>query len=181
MNEWIDDVLGFWFDELKPKDWWSGAPGIDARVHERFAGVLARLSETPPEPESLDARGHVAAVIVFDQFSRQLHRGSPLAFANDPRARALTRDAVDRGLDVALTPQQRQFLYMPLMHSESVDDQLRSIALFTMLGVDGGLRSAEDHRRTIDRFGRFPYRNAVLGRESTDEERVFLVEHPGPT
>lgn len=181
MPDWIDDVLRFWFDELKPKDWWAGTPAVDTRVRERFALLLDSLIEKPPAPAALDARGHVAGVIVFDQFSRQLHRGGPLAFANDAIARSLTRDAVDRGLDAALAPPQRQFLYMPLMHSESVDDQLRSIALFTTLGVDGGLRSAEDHRRTIDRFGRFPYRNAALGRPSTDEERRFLAEYPGLT
>ena len=181
MRDWIDRVLRFWFETLRPKDWWSAAPEIDARIREQFAPLLATLTEDPPDVATLDARGHVAAVIVLDQFSRQLHRGSALAFANDAAARAIANDAVARGLDAGLTQQERQFLYMPLMHSESMDDQLRSIALFTALGEAGGLRSAEDHRRTIDRFGRFPYRNAVLGRESTDEERAFLVEHPGPS
>jgi uncharacterized protein (DUF924 family) len=175
MPDWTDAVLRFWFETLRPKDWWSASPGIDARVRERFAPLLASLATAPPDPATLDARAHVAAVVVLDQFSRHVHRGSPLAYANDATARAIANDALARGLDAPLTVPQRQFLYMPLMHSESLDDQLRSIALFTALGEAGGLRSAEDHRRTIDRFGRFPSRNALLGRESTDEERAFLI------
>jgi len=180
MPDWADEVLRFWFETLRPKDWWSAAPGIDAEVRARFASLLATLSKQLPEVATLDARAHVAAVVVLDQFSRHLHRDSALAFANDAAARAITNDALARGLDAGLTRQERHFLYMPLMHSESMDDQLRSVALFTALGDAGGLRSAEAHRRTIDRFGRFPYRNAVLGRVSTDAERVFLAKHPKP-
>lgn len=182
---WADAVLAFWFGELSPKDWWSASPALDARIAERFGARYRSLRDVPPQLAPLDARAHVALVIVYDQFARQLHRGSAHAFGTDPLALAVACDAIDRGLDAALERSERHFLYMPFMHSEDAAMQLRSIALFTALASAGpdqaqALRSAEDHRATIERFGRFPYRNAALGRHSTDEERAFLVEHPGP-
>lgn len=176
-----DEVLAFWYEELKPKDWWNGTPATDTRIRERFEPLYRAWRADPPPSASLDGRGHLAVVLVLDQFPRNLFRGSAEAFATDPVARRYTLDAVDRGLDTTLTVPERHFLYMPLMHSEDPEDQLRSIALYTALGSKDALPSAEAHRRTIDRFGRFPYRNAALGRESTAEEKAFLVDHPGPS
>ena len=177
---WIDDVLGLWFDEVEPKDWWSAATGIDDRIRERFGALQAALADHPPDVAPLDARGHLAVVIVFDQFPRNLYRGSPRAFATDGLALATALDAIDRGMDASLTRSGRQFLYMPLMHAEDAQLQRRSVELFTRLGDRQALRSATAHRETIERFGRFPHRNGALGRASTAEERSFLAEQSRP-
>ena len=175
--DWVDDVLHFWFDTLRPAQWWNAAPEVDAAIRVRFASLLDTMRDRPPAAGDLSARGHLAAVIVFDQFPRHLHRGSPRAFASDALALALTLDAIDRGLDTSLTPAGRQFLYMPLMHSEDADLQDLSVAMFGRLGDRRALRSATTHRDTVERFGRFPYRNEALGRQSTADERNFLDEN----
>jgi uncharacterized protein (DUF924 family) len=177
---WIDDVLRFWFDELAPRDWWSGAAAVDDAIRTRFSGLREILVRDPPAADDLDARGHLAAVIVYDQFSRNLFRGAAEAFAADAFALSMTLDAIARALDREVHGAHLQFLYMPLMHSESPAMQARSIEQFALLPDPRAARSARQHADTIARFGRFPYRNAALGRESTDEERAFLKKHPGP-
>jgi uncharacterized protein (DUF924 family) len=175
--QWIAEVIHFWFEELAPKDWWSASPKIDETIRERFETLLELLERDPPELSDLDARGHLATVIAFDQFPRNLFRDSPEAFATDGMALTFTLDALDRGLDRELDEPQRQFLYMPLMHSEDPEIQERSLEQFGTLD-HRAFRSAKQHYDTIARFGRFPYRNEALGRESTDEEREFLAKHP---
>lgn len=174
----VDEILRFWFEELRPKDWWSADATIDETIRARFAGHLHGLRAAPPSG-ALDARGHLAAVIVLDQFSRHVHRGSAQAFAWDPIARSLTLDAIDRGLDDALTHSGRHFLYMPLMHGEDATSQALSLKMFGRLGDRDALRSAVAHERTFARFGRFPARNAALGRASSAEELAFLARPPG--
>lgn len=120
------------------------------------------------------ARGRLAAVIVLDQFPRNLFRNSPLAFASDASALALAVESVDAGLDETVSEDERGFLYMPFQHSEDAEQQARSVALFQRLGDEKSLKFAEQHKQVIDRFGRFPHRNEVLGRETTEEERAFL-------
>ncbi len=174
--KWSDAVLRFWFDELRPADWWSAAAAVDDAVRSRFADLHRTLAPCPPDSTTLDAGGHLAVVIVLDQFSRHLHRGSARAFACDAAALASTIDALDRGLDAQLPSARRHFLYMPLMHSEDPRMQQRSVELFATLDDPRAVRSANEHRDIILRFGRFPSRNAVLGRPSTDDERAYLVE-----
>ena len=118
-----------------------------------------------------DPQNALAAVLLFDQMPRNLHRGTPLAFATDELARSITYGALGRGLDLQLSPRQRQFLAMPLMHSEHIADQRLSLAYFTRLGTRYGAPFARAHYRMIARFGRFPHRNKVLGRPSTESER----------
>lgn len=178
-GDWIDEVLRFWFDTLRPTDWWRGDPRVDETIRSRFATRVAAMSAAPPEQARLDARGHLAAVVVFDQFPRHLHRGSALAFATDALARTFTVDAIDRGLDLELGTHERHVLYMPLMHGEDAHWQAQSLAMFGHLGDHGALRSAVAHERTIARFGRFPQRNAALGRTSTADEVAFLDRKPG--
>lgn len=178
---WSDSVNNFWFHVLAPEDWFSAAPRVDAAIQKRFTSLHARLTRDPPSPAALDAHGHLAAVIVLDQFSRNLHRASRKAYANDDIALDLAMDAVDRKLDAALTKAERQFLYMPFMHSEDRAMQSRSVALFTKLGNPEALKFAKKHCRIIHRFGRFPHRNKVLGRTSTDAEIDFLRTDPGFT
>ncbi|MEO7208276.1 MAG: DUF924 family protein [Steroidobacteraceae bacterium] len=176
---WIQAVDQFWFDELGPADWFGGGPRIDAAVRERFSGLRDELKKNSPSGDQLGSEGVVAAVIVFDQFSRNLFRKSSEAYATDRLALALASQGVERGLDTRLGLRQRQFLYMPFMHSEDREMQVRSVALFRGLGAAEVLSYAEHHKQLIERFGRFPHRNAVLGRESTAAEREFLRGEPG--
>lgn len=171
---WIDTVNRFWFEELATKDWFKARPEVDDRIRERFAGLHAALAERPPDRETLSAAGHVAAVIVFDQFSRNLFRGSAQTYATDDVALTLATHAVERGLDTSLDAHQRHFLYMPFMHSEDRAMQTRSVQLFRALADPDVLRYAEHHAGIVDRFGRFPHRNEILGRPSTEAEREFL-------
>lgn len=173
-------ILHFWFSELAPKNWFAVNPAVDATVRARFLDLYRALKAAPPDGAALDAHGHLAAVIVFDQFPRNLFRGTAEAFATDALALSLSHDAVARGLDAGLSMHERQFLYMPHMHCEDPAVQERSVALFESLGFPEAFVSALQHKEAIDRFGRFPYRNRALGRVSSAEEEVFLKTHPSP-
>ncbi|MGH6954171.1 MAG: DUF924 family protein [Alphaproteobacteria bacterium] len=172
---WANEVFEFWFSELGPEAWFSARPEVDDLIGERFGALHAMLASAPPAAETLDAKAHVSIVIVFDQFSRNLFRKSPRAFATDPLALAFANDAIESGMHRGLTVPERQFLYMPFMHSEDRGDQARSLALFAGLERPDLLGYAEQHEAIVARFGRFPHRNAALGRESTPEERQFLA------
>lgn len=172
------DVLRFWFDEIEPAQWWRADPAFDQTLRERFATVhraalRGELSAWRARPE-----GRLAEVVVLDQFSRNLHRGSALAFAADPMALALAQEAVGGGHDQALPPQRRLFLYMPYMHSESALVHETALRLFEALGLASNLDFERRHKAIVDCFGRYPHRNAILGRESTPEELEFLKQ-PG--
>jgi uncharacterized protein (DUF924 family) len=171
---WINAVNQFWFEDLGPNDWFGGGPRIDTAIRERFGGLRDDLKKNPPCGEQFDSRGLVAAVIVFDQFSRNLFRKSAEAYATDYLALTLASSGVNRGLDASLGLHQRQFLYMPFMHSEDSKMQAHSVALFRRLGDAELLGYAEHHQAVIKRFGRFPHRNIVLRRQSTALEREFL-------
>ena len=167
--DWVREVLAFWFGELGPKQWFSKSEDLDARIRTRFGALHAQLSATQAAGvEGL--RPVQAAVIVLDQFSRNLYRDDKRAFAADPVARRLARTVVDAGADVPLPPEQRMFLYLPFEHSEALADQELSMRLYARLGNEEWTRYARAHHDLIARFGRFPHRNAVLGRESTPEE-----------
>jgi len=171
-------VLVFWFEEIGPDQWFGGGAALDAWIRARFATLHARLSRQVPASWQASAQGMLAAIIVLDQFSRHLFRNDPRAFATDARALALAKRALAKGYDTTLSPAERSFFYMPFQHSESRADQARSVALFRALGDPDALRYALEHKAVIDRFGRFPHRNRILGRPSTPEERAFLKE-PG--
>ncbi|MEJ2518190.1 MAG: DUF924 domain-containing protein, partial [Methyloceanibacter sp.] len=136
------------------------------------------FSEDVPDAWLRNPQGRLAAILVLDQFPRNIYRGSPRAFATDEEALALSRDAIAAGADKELPPEQRAFLYMPFQHTETLADQRRSLELFEALGNPENLDFAARHYEIIERFGRFPHRNAVLGRVSTPEELAFL-EQPG--
>lgn len=174
----VDEVLGFWFDEIQPAQWWAVDPAFDQWVAQRFgalhaAAVAAELADWRRTPE-----GRLAEVVVLDQFSRNIHRGTPLAFAADPMALALAQEAVAGGHDQALPPERRAFLYMPFMHSESRQVHVEAERLFEALGQPSSLQFERRHKAIVDRFGRYPHRNEILGRASSPEELVFLKE-PG--
>ncbi len=179
MNE-IDAtaVLDFWFVELDSAQWWRKDAELDLQIARRFCDVHRAAAQCELWSWRGTAAGRLAEVIVLDQFSRNIHRDTALAFAQDPLALALAQEAVARGADRDLEPRQRSFLYMPYMHSESPAIHEQAVALFEKLGNAANLEFELRHKAIIDRFGRYPHRNAVLGRESTAQELRFL-EQPG--
>ena len=173
-----DTVLAFWFEELGPKDWWGKDAALDARIAGRFGALLARAARCELFAWRTTPRGRLAEVLVLDQFSRHVHRDTPGAFASDPLALALAQEAVARGDDQALTPTERVFLYLPYMHSESRVIQAESVRLYERNGLADNLDFARRHQAIVERFGRYPHRNEILGRASTPEETAFLGQ-PG--
>lgn len=178
-ENWVENVLSFWFDELEPKDWFTQNDKVDTAIDTRFGGLYGDLKSAPPEVAGSDGRTILAAIIVLDQFPRNMFRGSAEAFGTDNLAAALSRSAVDAELDTELEDRQKSFLYMPLMHSESLADQERAVMLFKALGNEDGLKYAIEHRDVVAKFGRFPHRNRALGRENTPEEREYLKSATG--
>jgi uncharacterized protein (DUF924 family) len=172
----IDEVLAFWFSEDGRRRWFAPTPAFDRRIRERFAGLAARAAGGELETWEGSARGCVALCVLLDQMPRHMFRGTPRAFATDHKALDVAARAVDLGFDQELPPEQRQFLYLPFSHSERLADQLRAAALFEAVQLGEALAYVQDHHLAIiRRFGRFPHRNAILGRPSTPEELEFLA------
>ena len=168
-RDWRADVLKFWFG-LDSRQWWKADSGLDHRIRQRFIKLWAEKRQLPAECFTADPLTALAAVILFDQFPRNMFRGHADQFATDHLALAIAEEAVNRGFHKELEPQERGFLYMPFQHSERLDDQNRSVLLFTEMGDDYLLGYARKHREVIERFGRFPHRNALLGRTPRPEE-----------
>lgn len=168
-GDWRSDVLTFWFG-LESERWWKADPDLDDEIRRRFLELWTEQRQLPATSFLDDPLTALAAVILFDQFPRNMFRGHAEQFATDHLALAIAREAVARGLDDQLEPNERAFLYMPFQHSEDLDDQRRSLALFTALGDDYLLGYAKKHHQVIERFGRFPHRNAILGRAPRPEE-----------
>jgi uncharacterized protein (DUF924 family) len=177
-SDTIDEVVRFWFEELSPKDWYRASEAVDAEIAERFCGTYDGLKDGVPSAWLETPEGFLAAILVLDQFPRNMFRSESLAFATDAAALALAKQAIDEGMDEKLPLKQRAFVYLPFQHSESKEDQARSVGLFTALGNPLNLDFAIRHQEIVERFGRFPHRNAVLDRQSTAEEWDFLKE-PG--
>jgi uncharacterized protein (DUF924 family) len=167
-------VLRFWFEEVDPRLWWKADPDFDSLLTRRFGDLHAEAARSGLPNWRDNAAGRLAEIIVLDQFSRNIHRGTPAAFACDAQALALARQAVDLGLAASLPPVQRAFLYLPYMHSEDAADHERAMVLFGEPGLEPNLAAEVKHKAIIDRFGRYPHRNAILGRQSTPEEDAFL-------
>ena len=174
----VDSVIDFWFGPgpEEPREiWFKRDAAFDAEIRTRFGAMHGRAVSGGFDAMAETARGCLALVIVLDQFSRNLYRDDARAFAVDEPALALARTAIDVGFDLELTPLRRHFLYLPFQHSESLEDQRRSVALFETLD-DRSLEFAVRHFEIIERFGRFPHRNAMLGLATTEAEAVFLTE-----
>lgn len=171
-------VLKFWFEEIEPVQWWVKDTAFDQLITERFGDLhqqaaaceLWQWRETP--------EGRLAEVIVLDQFSRNMYRDTPQAFASDPMALTLAQEAIAAGADKALSPIQRSFLYMPFMHSESLAIHEVAEQLYKANGEQSNYEFEIKHKTIIEQFGRYPHRNAILGRESTEAEMEFLRQ-PG--
>ncbi len=166
---WAADLLHVWFARLRPEDWFARSDAVDAMLTARFADNLQALRNRPASAFLGNPRLALAAILLFDQISRNIYRGTPQAFAFDGKAALLARAAIDRGLDESFSARQRQFVAMPLMHSEDIQDQRRSLGYFGA-HVPANLPFARRHHAMIARFGRFPHRNAILGRVSTRAE-----------
>lgn len=174
-----DDVLSFWFVETAPVQWFQVSPAFDDKVKDRFLDLFQFAEQGFCDDWALSAEGALALTLVFDQFPRNMFRDTPRAYTTDGLALKVAEQAIDRGFDQLFVPQKRRFLYLPFEHSEDITHQDRSVALFaTMkdddpLGYDYALR----HRKVIATFGRFPHRNVVLGRATTQDEMVYLEEY----
>jgi uncharacterized protein (DUF924 family) len=171
-------VLQFWFHEIAPAQWWKLDPQFDRLIAERFGELHSRASRAELFEWRSDARGRLAEVIVLDQFSRNMFRGDRRAFESDVLALALAQEAVAAGADLALPQEERVFLYTPYMHSESRLIHQVAARLFHEHAPKNNYDFELRHKAIIDRFGRYPHRNAALGRTSTPEELAFLAE-PG--
>ncbi|HEY6916534.1 MAG TPA: DUF924 family protein [Allosphingosinicella sp.] len=177
MSGWHGEILDFWF-ALTREQWWTRDDAIDARIRARFLALWKDQRHHPAGDFLNSADEALAAVILFDQFPRNMFRDDPRAFATDPLALAIANGALAKGYFEALPPEHAAFLLMPFQHSENLEDQERSVELFRLLGDEFSLGFALKHRDVIARFGRFPHRNTVLGRESTAEEVSFGLNPP---
>jgi uncharacterized protein (DUF924 family) len=179
----VRDVLDFWFGDdpnaWQGNRWFRGQDTMDALMQARFSGIVDLALTGLLNSWATDAEGTLALVLVLDQFTRNIHRGTPRAFAGDYRARRLADIAITTFQDHELTPTQRVFLYLPFEHSEDLEDQDRSARLFSPLAQYPHLQDcvayAYEHRSVIAQFGRFPHRNAILGRQSTPAELAYLA------
>ncbi|AOE49870.1 DUF924 family protein [Kangiella sediminilitoris] len=172
------DVLGFWFETLEPKQWWQKDKELDLTISERFGELHKKVSQGEYYEWRDTPEGSLAEIIVLDQFSRNIYRGSAEAFRYDGQALTLSQVAIDKGYDARLSQVERQFLYLPFMHSESKLIHQHAVRLFSQLGDDYGYDFELKHKAIIDRFGRYPHRNDALNRQSTAEELEFL-QQPG--
>ena len=171
-------ILDFWFSEIDRESWFRADPDFDAHIRARFGDLHRSAAASELFTWRGTPSGMLAEVIILDQFSRNIHRDTAAAFASDPLALALAQQAVSMNADQKLQPAQRNFLYMPYMHSESLVIHDVALELFERNGDESTLRYERRHRAIIERFGRYPHRNSILGRHSTPEELEFLNE-PG--
>lgn len=172
------DILRFWFEETRPEQWWTSDPAFDDVIRSRFTEVLGQAARCELHEWRQQPRGRLAEIIVLDQFSRNIHRHTPMAFAQDAMALVLAQEAVRLDVHTQLTPEERSFLLLPFMHSESALIHVIAERLYRAFAPPDNHEFELKHKAIIDRFGRYPHRNAVLGRVSTAEEVEFL-QQPG--
>ncbi|MEA1888767.1 MAG: DUF924 family protein [Pseudomonadota bacterium] len=169
------DIIKFWFGEIEPESWWKKDEAFDQLIRDRFSDIYRQAASCELFEWRQDALGWLAEVIILDQFPRNMFRDKAQAFATDKLAVILVQEAVANQVDKELTAPQKSFLYMPLMHSESALIHETALELYSQPGLEFNLDFEKKHKAIIDRFGRYPHRNAILGRESTDEEVEFLA------
>lgn len=172
------EVLSFWFHELEPAMWWKKDDALDALIKERFSDLHQQAVQGELFCWRDEAQGALAEILVLDQFSRNLYRDQAQAYASDPMALTLAQCAIEKGFDRQLPLAERSFIYLPFMHSESALIHKEAVKLFTELGNPENLEFELKHKAIIDEFGRYPHRNQVLGRVSTEAELAFLKQ-PG--
>ena len=167
-------IITFWFEEIEKSKWFTKDNTFDALIRLRFENIHHQAAQSELYHWRDNALGSLAEIIVLDQFSRNMFRDTPQSFAYDALALALAQFAISNGLDKNLTPVQRSFMYMPFMHSESLAIHDEAVRLYNQLGIESNLEFELKHRAIIERFGRYPHRNNLLGRKSTPEEVAFL-------
>lgn len=174
MNVTSQTIIDFWFDEIDPKQWWVKDDSFDQMIKQRFGEIHAKAAQCELAPWRHTAHGRLAEIIILDQFSRNMYRNTPQAFASDPLALCLAQHAIGHHCQNELEDVERQFLYMPFMHSESKAIHKVAERLFSEPQVSANKDFELRHKAIIDRFGRYPHRNDILGRESTPDEIEFL-------
>lgn len=173
----IDEIVDFWFDDAMKPYWFRPTDSFDRLVRDTLLEHHERAAAGALDGWRDDVDGCLALCVLLDQVPRNIFRGTARAFASDPQARAVARHALESGFDLECEPEERQFLYLPFCHWEDVEAQRLSVRLYReRVGTDEAVRAAERHCEIVERFGRFPHRNATLGRESTPEELAFLQE-----
>ncbi len=175
------EIIHFWFEETDPQQWFQSSSAFDEKVRDRFGVMYDMAKDGLCNNWAVDAEGALALIIVLDQFPRHMYRGTPAAFATDQDALLIAKEAIHKGFDQILEPVKRGFLYLPFQHSEVLSDQKKSLELFGAMADENpaGDMYAKRHYVPIEKFGRFPHRNEILGRESTPEEIEFLKTHKG--
>ena len=170
------EVLKFWFEEISQSQWWLKDDKFDQLIVDRFTDIHSRAVRCEFYEWRENAKGRLAEIIVLDQFSRNMFRGSPLAFANDQMVLVLSQEAVSLQIDTLLTPVERGFIYLPFMHSESIKIHELAEKIYRKNVGQSGLEWELKHKAIIERFGRYPHRNEILGRKSTKAELIFLKQ-----
>ena len=170
------EVIDFWFKEIEPARWWVKELSFDKEITKRFFEIHKSAKQCELVHWRKTASGRLAEIIVLDQFSRNMYRDTPQAFAYDGIALALAQEAIALGADKTLEPIENSFLYMPFMHSESIVIHKKALALYQANGIVSNVEFEGKHKDIIERFGRYPHRNIILNRESTDEEVEFLSQ-----
>ena len=173
-NKSYQTVLTFWFSESASKLWFKSTPEFDQEISSRFRTLWLKAKQNKLSAWEKTAEGCLALAIVLDQFPLNMFRGCPESFSTEQQAINISRQAINNQFDKELAVHKQPFLYMPLMHSENIEDQNLSVELFSISGLKSNLRFAKHHREIIKRYGRFPHRNAILGRDSTEEELEYL-------
>jgi uncharacterized protein (DUF924 family) len=169
-------IINFWFEETKPEQWWKKDDDFDALLVERFSELHTRACQCEFFEWRKHPEGRLAEIIVLDQFSRNMFRDTARAFASDAMSLSLSQEAIAQGADQALSQLQRTFLYMPFMHSESLNIHEVAVELYQKNGIQNNLDFELAHKRIIEKFGRYPHRNKILGRQSTVDEMEFLTQ-----
>lgn len=169
-----DEILTFWFSEPMKSHWFSSTAEIDNIIRDNYEGLWEQASRGECDDWMDTANGSLALVIVLDQFPLNMFRGTRKSFSTEAKAIDVTKKALASGQDQKIDKDRLAFLYMPLMHSENDDDQALSVSLFERAGLDANIKFAKHHQGIVKRFGRFPHRNAILGRTNTEEEQEYL-------
>ncbi len=173
-DDLIIEILDFWFsDEVKSR-WFNSTPEFDELLRQRYEKVWGQARADSFDHWEQEPEGALALVIILDQFPLNMFRTDARQYSTEAHARKIAGHAIHQGFDRKLEKSKRAFLYLPYMHSESMDDQNRSVELYEAAGLDDNLRFAKHHRDVVKRFGRFPHRNMALGRESTEQEIEYL-------
>jgi uncharacterized protein (DUF924 family) len=168
------EILEFWFSDRVHKLWFNSTPEFDQELRDRFLQTYIKCMNNELKEWEDTTDGALTLVIVLDQFPLNMFRGKPESFATEAAARQIAETVISRGDENKLSDEQKAFLYLPFVHSENLDDQNRSVALYEQAGLIENLKYAKHHRELIKRFGRFPHRNTILGRENTAEELAYL-------